>query len=155
MDAYQFDQFARVASRSRRAVAVGLLGLTLSPMTTPAKRKKHKKKKKPPTSCTAPSFLCGTSLCCGGNQQCVSGQCKNPEPSPGLCGSWDCAGFTNPVWPVGGCVCRATTSGPTLCFANQACGGLTPCGANGECSEGYACMAQSCGGNPTCVRTCI
>ena len=152
MDARQFDSFTRAVSGPRRAVAGGLLGLALAPLSASAKRKKHKKNKKKPT-CTAPSFACGKKACCGSNQQCFSGQCQ--DPTPGLCGSFNCAEVTNPVVQGGVCVCRATTSGPTLCFAQQPCVGLSPCAADGDCSDGYACMAQSCGGNPTCVRTCV
>lgn len=150
MDARKFDSFTRAVSWPRRAVVGGLFGLALAPMTASAKRKKHKKKKRHTSTCPAPGIACGTN-CCSSRQQCEGGQCQDP----GLCGTFNCAGFTNPVMQGGTCACRATTSGPTLCFAQQECGGLSPCNANGECSDGYACMAQSCGGKPTCVRTCI
>lgn len=150
MDARQFDAFTRAVSRPRRAVAGGLLGLALTPLTAAGKRKKRKKKKKKPT-CAAPNVACGKTACCGSTQQCVSGQCQNVSP----CGPQECAGYTNPVIQGGACACRATINGPSLCFAQQECGGLGPCGVNGECSTGYACMDQSCGGKPTCVRTCV
>ena len=152
MDARLFDALTRAAARPRRAVAGGLLGLTLAPLAASAKRKKHKnKKKKKNSTCAAPNFACGTNACCGSTQQCIAGQCQDPGP----CGSQGCAGFTNPVIQGGACVCRATINGPSLCFAQQECAGLGPCGINGQCSNGFACMNNSCGGKPTCVRTCV
>lgn len=154
MDACQFDSFARTISRSRRVVAGGLLGFALSPIMATARRKKRKSKKKKP-ACTTPNVACGQGLCCNSNQQCVSGQCQDPVPNPSPCVTQGCTGFTNPVIQGGACACRATSTGPSLCFAQQECGGLGPCGAHGECAPGFACMAQSCGGKPTCVRTCV
>ncbi|MBL8127302.1 MAG: hypothetical protein JNM64_06685 [Chloroflexia bacterium] len=150
MDAQQFDAFSRAVSRPRRVVAGGILGLALTPLATTAKRKKHKKKKKKAT-CKAPGISCGKNLCCGSTQQCVSGQCQDVSP----CGPQACAGYTNPVMQGGACVCRATINSPSLCFAQQPCEGLSPCAVDGKCSEGYACMDNSCGGKPTCVRTCV
>lgn len=152
MDAREFDSFTRAISRPRRAVAGGLLGLALAPLTASARRKKYQKKKKgKKNTCSAPNFACGTSACCGSTQQCVAGQCQPPSP----CGPQDCAGNTNPVMPGGSCACRATINGPSLCFTQQPCEGLGPCASDGKCSEGYACMNNSCGGKATCVCTCV